>query len=358
MLETRSHRRGAGGKDSEGGGGSGVTTSGRMGQRRRRGLRPLDRGRDLVSVAALIENAFSEALDESSRRMLREMRWLGRLGWPGRLILSMSSAGSPYANGFVWEEDGRVVGNASLIPVGQDGACWVLANVVVEPQYRRRGIGRALVEASLEHVRRHRGGKVFLQVGVENSVAQGLYCSLGFKALAQRTTWRREPQAGSELPPDSASVRPQEPHEWQLANALASRLQPEALRRLQVFRPDLLRPGPLTANAGVEGRGRWAWVESGKPRGFLDARRLPEAKSWWLTMLVEPAWQGQAEGPLLARAVRCLGRGAARLAAEYETGKAEDAFLRAGFVKVRVLVWMEADLRCETGTSCPCNWRR
>ncbi len=310
-----------------------------------RGVRPLDCGRDLAAVADLIERAFSEGLDAGSRRMLREMRWLGRSGWLGRLLLWMSEPGAPYGQGYVWEEAGRVVGNVSLMPVGEERARWVVANVVVDPHYRGRGIGRALMEASLEHVRRHRGEKVILQVGVENSAAQRLYRSLGFEVRTQRTTWRREPREGSEMPPDSEAVRPQKPDEWRLAYALASDLHPEGLMWPQPLRPDQLRPDPLAGNAGVEGRGRWAWVDRGEPRGFLDARRLPEARGWWLTMLVAPAWQGQAEGPLLARAVRCLGRGGARLTAEYGAGMAEEAFLSAGFRKARVLTWMEADVR-------------
>lgn len=310
-----------------------------------RGLRPLDQGRDLVAVADLIEHAFSEGLDAGGRRMLREMRWLGRSGWLGRLILWMSMAGTPYGQGFVWEEEGRVVGNVSMMPVDEGHARWVLANVVVDPQHRGRGIGRALVEALLEHVRQHRGEQVILQVGVENSVAQRLYRSLGFEVRAQRATWRREARARGELPPDSASVRPQKPDEWRLAYALASQLHPEGLIWPLPLRPDQFRPNPLAGTVGVEGRGRWAWVESGEPRGFLDACRLPGEEGWALTMLVEPVWQGQAEAPLLARAVRCLGRGRWRLTAEYPAGRADEAFLSAGFQRARVLTWMEADLR-------------
>jgi len=315
------------------------------------GLRPLDRTRDLAAVADLIESAFSNGIDVGGRRMLREMRWLAKAGWFGRLLLWMSLPGAPYGQGYVWEEMGRVVGNVSVFPVGEGSGRWVLANVVVAQSHRGRGIGRALVEAALEHVRQRRGERVILQVEAENAVAERLYRSLGFEVRAQRATWRREAQAGGELPPDSDAVRPQKPEEWRLAYALASHLHPEGLIWPLPLGPDQLRPGPVVETAGVEGRGRWAWVDQGEPRGYLDVCRLPGTEGWWLTILVEPAWQGQAEGPLLARAIRCLGRGRSRLTAEYAAGAAEEAFRGAGFRKVRVLTWMEADLRPVQGKS-------
>lgn len=328
-----------------------MTAAMRMRRQEFRGLRALDPGRDLAAVADLIETAFSEGLDAGGRRMLREMRRLGRRGWLARLLLGMSLPGSPYGRGYVWEEEGRVVGNVSLTPVGEGSGRWVLANVVVHPSYRRRGIGQALVEASLEHVRRKRGAKVILQVEAENSAAQKIYRSLGFQVRATRTCWRREAGAETELQVETDAVRPQKPGEWRLAYALASRLHPEGLLWPLPLRADQLRPGPLTEAIGLEGRGRWAWLEQGEPRAFLEARPLPEARGWRLMMLVEPVWQGEAEGPLLARAIRRLGRGRALLMADYPTGVAERAFFEAGFRRARVLNWMENDLASVSGPS-------
>ncbi|MCH8337810.1 MAG: hypothetical protein IH858_03040, partial [Chloroflexi bacterium] len=47
------------------------------------GLRPIDPQRDMGQVADLIEMAFSGDLDRTGRRMVREMRTLGRMGWVG-----------------------------------------------------------------------------------------------------------------------------------------------------------------------------------------------------------------------------------------------------------------------------------
>lgn len=328
-----------------------MTAAIRVRRRETGGLRPLDQARDLAAVADLIEGAFSGGIDAEGRRMLREMRWLGKSGGLARLLLWMFLPASPYRQGYVWEEAGRVVGNVSLMPVGEDAGRWVLANVVVDPSYRGRGIGRALVEASLEHVRRRRGAAVILQVEAGNSIAQKLYRSLGFQVRSTRASWEREAGARTELLPDSDAVRPQKSEEWRLAYALASKLHPEGLVWPLPLRPDQLRPGPFAGTLGVQGRGSWAWLDEGTPRGFLEARPLPEARGWRLMMLVDPAWQGEAEGPLLARAIRCLGRGRCVLTAEYPDGIAEQAFLGAGFRRRRVLTWMEKSLHSVGGTT-------
>jgi hypothetical protein len=47
-----------------------------------RGLRPINSMRDLVGITTLIERAFANDMDASSRANMREMRWTGTLfGW-------------------------------------------------------------------------------------------------------------------------------------------------------------------------------------------------------------------------------------------------------------------------------------
>ena len=55
-----------------------------------------------------------------------------------------------------------------------------LAKLVVVPELRRRGIGRALVEAAVADTRRRRGGCLSLHVAQDNSPAVGLYRGVGF----------------------------------------------------------------------------------------------------------------------------------------------------------------------------------
>ena len=160
---------------------------------RRRGphLRLLDVGQDLGEVADLLETAFGAEMDESGLRMLRELRrmarmsrflgrWLGiPLGWGTSLVA------------FVWEEEGRIVGHAMAMRMDYAGVRWQISNVAVAPAYRGRGIGRALMETTLEELRRRRARWAVLQVRVNNPPAVHLYRSLGFETVGGEIHWER-----------------------------------------------------------------------------------------------------------------------------------------------------------------------
>ena len=103
-------------------------------------LRPLEIRRDLRAVADLVELCFAETLDADGRRYIHQIRAAAEnprtLGLVSRVSSSLS--------GYVWEENGRIVGNLSLLPVvAMKRQSYLIANVVVHPDYRRRGIARS-----------------------------------------------------------------------------------------------------------------------------------------------------------------------------------------------------------------------
>ncbi len=118
------------------------------------GLRPVNLRTDLAPLADLIELAFSESMDTGGRAAVREMRTLSRLGPGLSVVLGMNDLAQGVGLGYVWIEDGRLVGNTSVYPASvPTGPTWIIANVAVHPDYRGRGIARELVTASLDMIR-------------------------------------------------------------------------------------------------------------------------------------------------------------------------------------------------------------
>jgi len=87
---------------------------------------------------------------------------------------------------FVAEENGGVVGYAYVGVEDRDymslrGPAGVLHDVVVDPAHRARGIGRKLVDAALEFLRRRGAPQVVLSTAQQNEYAQRLFAAAGFR---------------------------------------------------------------------------------------------------------------------------------------------------------------------------------
>jgi ribosomal-protein-alanine N-acetyltransferase len=67
-------------------------------------------------------------------------------------------------------------------------------NLAVAPEFRRRGIGGALLEAGVAALRRRRVDEVFLEVRESNISAQALYVGHGFRPVGQRAAYYRNPR--------------------------------------------------------------------------------------------------------------------------------------------------------------------
>ena len=66
-------------------------------------------------------------------------------------------------------------------------------NVAVRAEFRRRGIGAALLGRILYEARRRKANAAFLEVRSANLAAQALYEKNGFKAIARRSNYYSEP---------------------------------------------------------------------------------------------------------------------------------------------------------------------
>jgi ribosomal-protein-alanine N-acetyltransferase len=68
-----------------------------------------------------------------------------------------------------------------------------IESLAVRPGARRQGIGRSLCEASMRWAAERGASRALLEVRVSNDAARALYESLGFREVAVRRGYYREP---------------------------------------------------------------------------------------------------------------------------------------------------------------------
>jgi len=220
------------------------------------GVHPVDFKRDLAALADLIEIAFADSMDSSGRAAIREMRMLSKMGAGARLFSDVNDFLSGITPGYVWFEDGRLVGNVSVYPANLHRdfpPTWIIANVATHPGYRGRGIARQLMRTALDAIAdqgrrtRRSGGRAaaILQVEHNNYPAKALYESLGFVAEGTFTHWRR-PQAARRPQPIENPPHISHPRrgEWREEYALATRARPALTPRQQPLLSWLRRRAP------------------------------------------------------------------------------------------------------------------
>ena len=101
-----------------------------------------------------------------------------------------SSFRSDFYRFFVADEDERIVGYASLFFAADEVS---IANVSVLPEYRRKGIGRALMERIVTFSREGGFTGIFLEVRVSNAPAIALYEAFGFVPVGRRPDYYQKP---------------------------------------------------------------------------------------------------------------------------------------------------------------------
>lgn len=86
----------------------------------------------------------------------------------------------------VAEENGEVVGYTYAGVEGRDymslrGPAGVVYDIVVDPNHRRSGVGRALLQATLDFLKSHGAPRVVLSTATRNDAAQRLFERAGFR---------------------------------------------------------------------------------------------------------------------------------------------------------------------------------
>jgi ribosomal protein S18 acetylase RimI-like enzyme len=307
------------------------------------GLRPVNSRRDMGAIADLIQDAFDQEMDPVGSRLVRDMRAFSRAGTLGWLFGKLFLPQAAYPMGFVWEEDGQVVGNASLLRVEGFPHRWVMANIAVDPAYRRKGIGRALVQASLELAQRRKTKEVLLQVLSSNQVAQVLYASLGFKPLSTRTTWSRSRSQRLPSTMDTGASRLRAEGEWEDQLALSERLHPEGLIWPYPLTSSIFHVSGLSRFYLQENSQHWVWFDGDRLLGSLTARYSTDRASLRFLLVVDPEVRGEIESPLMSSGLMAYAHRRVQIMIDYPAGFAQQVFHDLGFQVRRTLTWMQKD---------------
>jgi len=309
-----------------------------------KGLRLIDPRRDMRAIADLIESAFPLDFDPAGRRMVREMRAYGRAGvvgyWLGRIFLPPAA----FPLGYVWEQDGAVVGSASLLRVDGFPERWVLANVAVKAEYRRQGIARELTKASVDLAKQRKAKELFLQVDSSNQGPQILYASMGFHPLVTRSNWVRSAKRSMEVDGQIGLARERREQEWKSQLSLAERLHPEGLVWPYPLTSTLYRHRWAQQIFSMPMNKHWVWVEGDQLMGSLSARSRVDNRKLRFILVVDPEMRGIIERPLLTKGLSALADTQREILLDYPVGLADQDLETLGFTARRTLTWMSKEL--------------
>ncbi len=300
---------------------------------------------------SLIADSLGDELDPASRAALDEMRRASQAGLLPWRAGWLAWSGMAVTSGFVWEDEGRVVGNVSLRRAATQGGFFV-GNVAVLPGWRRRGIAARLMRAALAEVRRLGGRWVGLEVRVGNDAARALYERLGF--VKAGSTPRMVCPAGlGRVPvaPHSPLLRRARGRDKRALLNLVCGLVPPEHRILLEWGSDRYDPGwERTLELLLVGQRRTWWVadEGGAVLGAVRAVRDRGRRPHQLELLVAPQAGGRLEPLLVARGMASLG-GAPAKAVETVLAAPSPALVRAlaaaGFSETITLEQMRLDLQ-------------
>jgi hypothetical protein len=219
-----------------------------------------------------------------------------------------------FVGGFVWIEGERLLGNATLQRVDFGGTRWRISNVAVLPEYRGRGIARALMLSSLSEIAHQGGAWAILQVRVDNPPARRLYESLGFTEVCQEGIWKlaslpdRLPAPATDVP-----LQPLPPLAWRDRFELARAAQPQLTQWLAPIEASQYQVGLLHGLGEAIGNWtglycvqRWGVHEDGILMGAVETSASLMGDAHRLRLLVRPEAHGLLEGPLVGQGLRAL----------------------------------------------------
>ena len=179
--------------------------------------------------------------------------------WPFmRILRFFSPMLRDSMRGFIAEEDGKPIGLNNYARWGKEPE-WFLFNAAVLPEYRRKGIGRQLLAAVQEDLRRRKAHTLILAIVDKNIPSLNLCQGMGFEIYTSAVILDCEADtviAEPSLPP-GWTIEPRSRFDWRTQFELAKRITPENVQRFEPtlekrFRMPVIRPllGPFFEKMG------------------------------------------------------------------------------------------------------------
>lgn len=275
-------------------------------------IRHFDLRLDFDRMVDLIEIVFADdeaRLGQSFRAELES----ARKSLPLNLMLEHISDSFRHSfDGFVCEEQGRIVALVNVLRAGLNKTRWEIGNVATHPDYRRQGLARQLVKKAIEYAREHGAEICILDVRDDNEPAYKLYESLGFVHYDSNIDLKLSNlPAVQTLSLPGFSPRPMKFTEWQPRYNLALRETPPKVQEflpvnISDYRVTLIEQVTQPLAMGIQkiDSYRWAVEKEGKLVGYvsLNARRSPKV-SHYLILRVDPLHEQDLNEPLLTLAL-------------------------------------------------------
>ena len=309
-------------------------------------IRLINPHKDLAEIADLIELCFHSQMDPDGLDYISQVRKISKQPERIQWFLVKGEMFSYPMFGFIWEQDGKLVGNLTLIPIRfMDEWIFLIANVAVHPDYRRLKIAHHLTERAITFARMHHIETLWLHVREDNLPAIALYQKFGFIEKARRTTWVLKGNCISAQRDSSLRLAKRTNNYWHKQVELLNKNYPESLRWNIPLRISTLQPGVVTwiknLLIGVRPK-HWIIQHAG-----LDLGTISFEPSQYFADFLWLGFQPENRASLLRDVLNCLSHEiefTRPVQINYQSNAADNEFSLAGCEKVHTLLWMKADI--------------
>lgn len=150
--------------------------------------------------------------------------------------------------GYIWEEEGQVVGLVNLSPMGLDNQTWKIGNVAVLPEHRRKGIARQLIQAAVALAYQYQVKNLVLEVIADNLPAVTLYENKGFEIYSKIGQLTRD--AALKAPPlpalpEGYRVEKYHVRDWESRFTLMKKITPPEVQQYEPIHKKKFYKSPL-----------------------------------------------------------------------------------------------------------------